>query len=136
MAWPPPSPTIERQSGSPSTMRSQLDEVEGLDEVDAGHAAARQRRLESRPQVGHRHHEIGPRQDQRELLDEAAPEDGRELVAGVSGWGCHRLTRQGDLGQAAWDIRVQASPPSDGFGEELTGHHERRGRQRIGQVQL
>ena len=53
----------------------QLAQLEGFDEVDAGQRRPRQLILEPRPQVGHRHHEVRPVDEVRQLADELVPED-------------------------------------------------------------
>ena len=52
-------------------------------------------RLEARPQVRHCHDEIRPRQDQRELLDEPAPEDRGELAVRLRGQRAGRRANHG-----------------------------------------
>ena len=66
-AWPPPSPMIDPALGGRSSSAPELDQLERLDEMDAGQVRAGQLGLEPRPQVGHRHDEVRPVDERREL---------------------------------------------------------------------
>ena len=70
----------------------QLAQLEGLDEVDAGQRRPRQQILEPRPQVGHRHHEIRPVDEVRQLADELVPEDRPEALLREGRRVSHRVT--------------------------------------------
>ena len=58
----------------------QLAQLEGLDLVDAGQRRPRQLLLEPGPQVGHRHDEVRPVDERRQLADELVAEDGSKAL--------------------------------------------------------
>ena len=58
----------------------QLAQLECLDLVDAGQRRPRQLLLEAGPQVGHRHDEVRPVDERRQLADELVAEDGSKTL--------------------------------------------------------
>ena len=66
-AWPPPSPITLAQSGSASQPGLELVELQRPDGVHAGEVRTVELRLERRPQVVHRDHEIRPMDERRQL---------------------------------------------------------------------